>query len=80
MVNSSQQRTCFTLKRLFAYLEANPIIEIKKTSQALDVAYNTVARAVAVLEGKGILKQSEQAGKTRIYAYSEYLDILRKDT
>ena len=80
LMDGVAKRQADTLKRLFAYLEANPIIEIKKTSQALDVAYNTVARAVAVLEGKGILKQSEQAGKTRIYAYSEYLDILRKDT
>lgn len=29
---------------------------------------------------KGILFQREKAGKTRIYSYSEYLDILRKDT
>ena len=74
------KRQSDTLKKLFAYLEANPIIEVKKTSQALDMAYNTIARAVAVLEEKGILAQSEKAGKTRIYSYSEYLDILRKDT
>lgn len=74
------KRQSDTLKKLFAYLEANPIIEVKKTSQALDVAYNTIARAVAVLVEKGILVQSEKAGKTRIYSYSEYLDILRKDT
>lgn len=74
------KRQSDTLKKLFAYLEANPIIEETKTSQALDMAYNTIARAVAVLEEKGILAQSEKAGKTRIYSYSEYLDILRKDT
>ncbi len=44
------------------------------------MAYNTIARAVSVLMEKGILVQSEKAGKTRIYSYSEYLDILRKDT
>lgn len=74
------KRQSDTLKKLFAYLEANPIIEVKKTSQALDMAYNTIARAVVVLVEKGILVQSEKAGKTRIYSYSEYLDILRKDT
>ena len=74
------KRQSDTLKKLFSYLEANPIIEVTKTSQALDMAYNTIARAVAVLEEKGILAQSEKAGKTRIYSYSEYLDILRKDT
>ena len=80
LMDGVAKRQADTLKRLFAYLEANPIIEINKTSQALAVDYNTVARAGAALEGKGNLKQSEQAGKTRIYAYSEYLDILRKDT
>lgn len=74
------KRQSDTLKKLFAYLEANPIIEVKKTSQALDMAYNTIARAVSVLVEKEILVQSEKAGKTRIYSYSEYLEILRKDT
>lgn len=80
LMDGVAKRQADTLKKLFAYLEANPIIEIKKTSQALDMSYNTIARAVAVLIEKGILIQSEKAGKTRIYSYSEYLDILRKDT
>ena len=74
------KRQSDTLKKLFAYLEANPNTEVKKTTQPLEMAYNTNARAVAVLVEKGILVQSEKAGKTRIYSYSEYLDILRKDT
>lgn len=80
LLDGVAKRQADTLKKLFAYLEANPIIEVKKTSQALAVAYNTIARAVAVLVEKGILVQSEKAGKTRIFSYSEYLDILRKDT
>lgn len=80
LMDSVAKRQSDTLKKLFTYLETNPIIEVKKTSQALDVAYNTIARAVAVLVDKGILMQSEKSGKTRIYSYSEYLDILRKDT
>lgn len=80
LMDGVAKRQADTLKKLFAYLEANPIIEIKKTSQVLGMSYNTIARAVAVLIEKGILIQSEKAGKTRIYSYSEYLDILRKDT
>ncbi|WP_287827357.1 Fic family protein [Oscillibacter sp.] len=80
LLDGVAKRQADTLKKLFAYLEANPIIEVKKTSHALAVAYNTIARAVAVLVEKGILIQSEKAGKTRIFSYSEYLDILRKDT
>lgn len=73
-------RQAATLKKLFHYLETNPIIEIRKTAGALSMSYNTVARAVAVLMEKSILEQTDKAGKTRIFAYSAYLDILRKDT
>lgn len=65
---------------LFEYLEANPIIEIKKTAEALGLAYNTVSKSVKTLEEKRILIQSDKVGKTRIYSYEEYLKILRKDT
>ena len=62
------------------YLEANPIIDIQKTAAALTLSYNTVAKAVALLLEKGILKQTKKAGKAKIYSYDEYLNILRKDT
>lgn len=47
---------------------------------ALSLSYNAVARAVTVLMEKNILEQTDKKGKTRIYTYSAYLDILRKDT
>ena len=75
---SSRQRP--NLLKVFAYLEANPIIDIQKTATALTLSYNTVAKAVALLQEKGILKQTDKAGKAKIYSYDEYLTILRKDT
>ena len=75
---SSRQRP--NLLKVFAYLEANPIIDIQKTAMALTLSYNTVAKAVALLQEKGILKQTDKAGKAKIYSYDEYLTILRKDT
>ena len=62
------------------YLEENPIIEIGKTAAALNMAYNTVSRAVNLLTEKNILIQADKVGKTKIYSYEEYLKILRKDT
>lgn len=76
-VNAKQMGT---LSKLFSYLEAHPIIEVKKTAEALGVSYNAVSRAVAVLMEKGILEQQEQIGKTRIYSYMAYLEVLRTDT
>lgn len=75
---SSRQRP--NVLKVFSYLETNPIIDIQKTATVLALSYNTVAKAVALLQGKGILKQTNRAGKAKIYSYDEYLNILRKDT
>ena len=76
---NTNKKQLTTLIKLFSYIEAHPIIEVKKTAEALGVSYNAAARAVSVLMEKGILEQREQVGKTRIYSYAAYLDILRKD-
>ena len=66
--------------KVFSYLESNPIIDIQKTATALEMSYNTVSKVVSILIGDGILEQTDKSGKTKIYSYIEYLDILRKDT
>ena len=75
---SPRQKT--NVLKVFIYLEKNPIIDIQKTANALNLSYNTVAKAILLLIDKGILKQSAKSGKTKIYSYFDYLDILRKDT
>lgn len=75
---SSRQRT--NVLKVFYYIEANPIIDIQKTATALDLSYNTVSKIVLLLVEKGILRQTDKAGKAKIYSYSDYLYILRKDT
>ena len=68
------------LERFLAYIEKSPIIDIKKTSMALGFSYNTTAKYADILIGKGILSQTSKAGKAKIYSYTDYLAILRKDT
>ena len=75
---TKRQRT--NALRLLLYLEKNPIIDIQKTASALELSYNTVAKNVAFFVDKGILQQTEKAGKAKIYAYTDYLAVLRKDT
>lgn len=75
---SKRQQT--NLLKLFAYIETNPIIDIQKTAAALGLSYNTVSKMVTILVDKGILWQTDKAGKAKIYSYADYLDILRKDT
>lgn len=65
---------------VFEYLEANPIIEIRKTAEALSITFNTASSAVKRLTDAGILVQTTNASRNRTFAYEDYLSILRKGT
>ncbi|MEE0987171.1 MAG: winged helix-turn-helix domain-containing protein [Succinivibrionaceae bacterium] len=65
---------------VFNYLESNPIIEIRKTAEALGIAFNTTSSAVNRLVDAGILVQTSDNNRNRTFAYEAYLDILRKET
>jgi Fic family protein len=69
-----------TVIKVFNYIESSPIIDIKKTSAALRLSFNAVSNAVNKLVELGILKKTENVRRSRVFAYEEYLGILRKDT
>jgi len=69
-----------TVMKIFNYLERSPIIEIKKTSKELGISFNATANAVDILVNLDILKQTENVQRNRVFAYEEYLQVLRKDT
>lgn len=73
-------RAAKTGSRLFFYLEQNLIIDIRKTSDELGLAYSTVSATVNRFAEESILAQTNNASRNRVFAYTEYLDILRKDT
>jgi len=64
----------------FVWLEKSPIIDIKKTSGALGISFNAASNAVHMLAALGILQQTENVRRNRVFAYEEYLRIIRKDT
>lgn len=66
--------------KLFAYLEQNPMIDIGKTSEELGLAYSTVSATVNRFVEASILSQTNHASRNRVFAYTDYLEILRKDT
>ena len=68
------------LRAVFDYIEQYPIIDIKRTAKELEVSYNTVAAAVRKLVELVILQETTNAARNRVFAYEEYLAILRKDT
>jgi Fic family protein len=74
-------RASKTAMRFLEYLEQHPIIEIRKTAAALDIAFSTASLAVNRLCDAGILAQS--AGGTqrgRVFSYEPYLALLREGT
>ena len=66
--------------RVFEYLESNPIIEIKKTSQELNIAFNTISSVIKDLINIGVLEQTSTQSRNRTFAYKEYLEILKEGT
>ena len=69
-----------TILKVFNYIEGSPIIDIKKTSAALKISFNAASNAVNTLVSLGILSQTENVRRSRVFAYEDYLIILRKDT
>ena len=79
-VISGMGRAAKNAMLVFEYLEANPIIEIRKTAEALSITFNTASSAVKRLADAGILVQTTNASRNRTFAYEDYLSILRKGT
>jgi Fic family protein len=79
LIRQSERKTV-TMLKVFQYLEESPIIDIMKTSSALGASYNAIAHAVSGLVDLSILAQTTNSRRNRLFAYTKYLDILRKDT
>lgn len=68
------------VRNFLPYIENNPIIDIRKTASALNIAYNTASKLISTYESLGILANTGYADKSRIYSYVEYLEILKSGT
>lgn len=65
--------------RVFEYLEAHPVIDIRKTSIELKLSFNTISAAVKHLINLGILTIRKNISRNRVFAYKEYLEILKRN-
>ena len=80
MIIPHTNRSIDTSRELFDYIEQHPIIDIGKTAKAMNLSYNTVSALVTKYEKLGILKKTTNKSRNRVYEYTDYLNILRKDT
>ena len=69
-----------TARLLFGYIEKNPIIDIGKTASDLEVSFNTASSYIHRLVDCGILVQTNNTERKRVFSYEDYLSILRKNT
>lgn len=54
-----------SVMQVFNYLKSNPIIDIQKTATAIGLAYNTVSKAISILERKEIPLQTSKSSKAK---------------
>lgn len=79
-VKLTKGREGITLDKVFSYIKKSPIVDIGITSKKLELTYNTVAKAIETLVQMGIVVQTSNIRRNRIFAYEEYLKILREGT
>ena len=80
LVQNNTGRAKVTVLKVFNLLESSPIIDIRKTSDAIGVSFKSTANAVSLLVDLKILKQVDNKERNRVFAYEDYLSILREGT
>jgi len=55
--------------KVFRLPRGQPIIDIKKTSEELRISFNATSNAVNKLIQLGILRQTENVQRNRVFAY-----------
>ena len=63
---------------LLEYLEMNPIIDARRTSEKTGLDYSKVNRTILKFVDLGILKVTNNSKKKRTYVYEEYVNILKE--
>ncbi len=78
-IEQSGKSTAGVLK-IFSYLQRNPITNTGKIRDVIGVSLPTVLRSMKILGELGITKEITGKERHKIFAYSEYLEILNKGT
>jgi Fic family protein len=64
--------------RVVEMLSANPFITTKGVAAALNLAFTTAQRAIERLEKSGIVQQTNDAQRNKVYCATALLDILEE--
>ena len=80
LIQSNLGKSKTTVLKIFNYIEKHPIIDIKQTSEVLNMSFNTISNGVKELTKLNILNQVNNKSRYRVFMYTEYLDVLKRDT
>ena len=67
-------------KKLLLYIEEHPIIDIKNTSIALGLSYNTINNIINDLIAKKILIKNSVGTRNKTFSFYKYIEILKSGT
>ncbi|MGE4312898.1 MAG: Fic family protein [Pseudobdellovibrionaceae bacterium] len=69
-----------TALKIHSYLVKKPYLSLTKAAKELDISVPTITNTVAKLEEIGVLKELTGQARNRLFAYTNYLDILAAGT
>jgi Fic family protein len=67
-----------TQQNIIEYFAVNPFLSIKKIAEKFDIAFTTAQRAIKKFESLGIITETTQGKRDRIYCATKILDILEE--
>lgn len=68
------------VKAIFNYFKEHPIVNIGLTAKGLGLSYNTVAKAIGELISLGIVVETTNKARDRLFEYIDYKNILVANT
>jgi len=72
-------REAASVLRLHEQLKRNPVTSAKKAAEAIRASVPTATKAIHTLESHGLVHELTGQKYGRLYAYTEFLDILNED-
>jgi Fic family protein len=66
--------------RVHRYLQRHPIASIPKAAESLNLSQPTVTASLAHLERLGLVREITGKKTWRLFAYSEYMELLSEGT
>lgn len=69
-----------TALKVHSYLVKKPYLSLTKAAKELDISVPTITNTVAKLEEIGVVKELTGQARNRLFAYTNYLDILAAGT